>query len=466
MLLHLQNGAFVFNASISDLFHQSIPIVQLNSTSSLDSPYFNITDPNPSPSLLDQFRSDTPLLEVDMQAIGWVVADNMDYATPIINEWSGFELDGFPKQPEYLPYDQACSVFNAVCDADHDPCSYIVSEEFSCPDVPYPSNRDYSIMVTDLVPPANLWDVDEIVDIQVGVEVWAVNRSLADGVLWDVPFMANPEPITKVAAVTDMNFWDSLLMKDLAEDLGLDMEVPKATTVSDKGKRKLGEVPSDLWDVNEDPQLVPSLGNVHNVTRSGRIFHPTNLQAGNSPNPSNQRNEPSAFPRSAPLEADVTPEMVVSLILPPTSKHTVVFTDKDLPVEGVDHNCPLHITVKCRGLWVPTVLIDNGSAINICPVRVAYRLGLAKKNVAPSNLAVKAYDGTRRMVEGTLMLRALRWMLSSMSSTFLLPSTYCWTGRGSIDQISWLSHLLFTRKSFWDFLLACLRSVGTQAFVR
>ncbi|KAI8542840.1 hypothetical protein RHMOL_Rhmol08G0170900 [Rhododendron molle] len=96
---------------------------------------------------------------------------------------------------------------------------------------------------------------------------------------------------------------------------------------------------------------------------------------------------------------------MISLILPLTSKHTVVFTDKDLPVKRVDHNRPLHITVKCRGLWVPTVLIDNGSAINVCPMRVAYRLGFAKKDFTPSNLAVKAYDGTRRMVEGTLMLK-------------------------------------------------------------
>ncbi|KAI8537836.1 hypothetical protein RHMOL_Rhmol09G0055000 [Rhododendron molle] len=227
------------------------------------------------------------------------------------------------------------------------------------------------------------------------------------------------------------------------------MEVPKSTTAADKGKHKLGEVPADLWDVNEDPQVVPTSGNVHNITRSGRIFQPANLQTGTSSNPSNPRNDPIPFPRSAPLElpstdliqkqleripaaisiwglicssrehrqmlchalsrleiqADITPEAMMSLILPPTSKHTVVFTDKDLPVEGVDHNRPLHITVKCRGLWVPTVLIDNGSAINVCPMRVAYRLGFAKKDFAPSNLAVKGYDGTRRMVEGTLMLK-------------------------------------------------------------
>ncbi|KAI8568946.1 hypothetical protein RHMOL_Rhmol02G0240100 [Rhododendron molle] len=133
-----QNGAFVLGASISDLFHQSIPAVQLNSASSLDSPYFNVTNPSPSPSLTDRFLANPPPPKADMQAI--------------------------------------------VCDADHDPCSYITNEEFPHPEVPYPSNRDCNIMVKDLVPPANLWDVDEVVDIQAGTEVWAVNRSLVEGI--------------------------------------------------------------------------------------------------------------------------------------------------------------------------------------------------------------------------------------------------------------------------------------------
>ncbi|KAI8568366.1 hypothetical protein RHMOL_Rhmol02G0192800 [Rhododendron molle] len=161
-------------------------------------------------------------------------------------------------------------------------------------------------MVTGLVPPANLWDVDEIVDVQVGAEVWAVSRSLADGGLWDVPFIANPKPEHEVAAVQDLNFWDSLLMKDIAEDLGLNTGAPVAALATDKGKHKLGEVPSDLWDVNQDPQVVPSSRNVLNVTRSGRIFQAANLQAGSSSNPSNQRNEPIAFLGSAPLELPST----------------------------------------------------------------------------------------------------------------------------------------------------------------
>ncbi|KAI8550530.1 hypothetical protein RHMOL_Rhmol06G0114200 [Rhododendron molle] len=228
---------------------------------------------------------------------------------------------------------------------------------------------------------------------------------MVEGGLCDAPFIANPEPITEVAAVIDLSFGDSLLMKDLAEDLGLDMEVPKSTAATDKGKHKLGEVLADLWDVNEDPQAVPSSGNVHNVTRSERIFQPANLQAGSSSNPSTQRNEPIAFPRSAPLEIP-TGSSSADLVQRQLEQIPAAISIWGLICSSrVDHNHPLHITVKCRGLWVPTVLIDNGSAINVCPMRVAYRLGLAKKDFAPSIFAVKAYDGTRRMVEGTLTLK-------------------------------------------------------------
>ncbi|KAI8542637.1 hypothetical protein RHMOL_Rhmol08G0153200 [Rhododendron molle] len=101
------NGAFVLTASVSDLSHQSIPAVQLSSASSLNSPYFTAMDPNPSLSLTDRLPFSAPPPEADMRAISWAIADDMDYATPIINEWSALELDGFPQQPEYLPFDQA-----------------------------------------------------------------------------------------------------------------------------------------------------------------------------------------------------------------------------------------------------------------------------------------------------------------------------------------------------------------------
>lgn len=52
----------------------------------------------------------------------------------------------------------------------------------------------------------------------------------------------------------------------------------------DKGKRKLGEVPADLWDSVEDFGGMSSLWDVANVMRSGRVFQSANLQVGSSSN--------------------------------------------------------------------------------------------------------------------------------------------------------------------------------------
>lgn len=64
--------------------------------------------------------------------------------------------------------------------------------------------------------------------------------------------------------------------------------------------------------------------------------------------------------------SDITPDELVALIKTIPIKHAITFTDRDLPAEGTDHNRSLHVTLKCQGKWVPMVLIDNGSAIDVC----------------------------------------------------------------------------------------------------
>ncbi|VFQ65612.1 unnamed protein product [Cuscuta campestris] len=54
---------------------------------------------------------------------------------------------------------------------------------------------------------------------------------------------------------------------------------------------------------------------------------------------------------------------------PPRRKHTkrepIVFTDRDLPPTGEDHNDPLVITMDINGVDVARVLVDTGSSVNI-----------------------------------------------------------------------------------------------------
>ena len=80
----------------------------------------------------------------------------------------------------------------------------------------------------------------------------------------------------------------------------------------------------------------------------------------------------------------------------------IVFSDNDLPPEGSDHVRHLFIDVACLGRRVSSVLLDNGSALNVCPLVTAITLEFSPSDFGPSIQTVIAYDGTQRTVMGTL----------------------------------------------------------------
>ena len=68
---------------------------------------------------------------------------------------------------------------------------------------------------------------------------------------------------------------------------------------------------------------------------------------------------------------------------------------------------PLYIIVGYSGHKVPFVLLDNGSALNVCPLATAIALGYAPSDFGPSTQTVRAYDSTKRVVMDTLMIELL-----------------------------------------------------------
>ena len=79
----------------------------------------------------------------------------------------------------------------------------------------------------------------------------------------------------------------------------------------------------------------------------------------------------------------------------------LAFSDEDLSPERVTHTRPLEITIECMVAKVPMVLIENGSALNVCPIRIALTVGLDNETILPSPLTIRAYDKTSRKVMGT-----------------------------------------------------------------
>ena len=83
---------------------------------------------------------------------------------------------------------------------------------------------------------------------------------------------------------------------------------------------------------------------------------------------------------------------------------TISFSDKDLTKKGKHHNDPLHITVDAMGKRILMVLVNYGSALNVCPLKTTSCLGLSIEGFVPVDQHVRAYDNSRREVLGTITL--------------------------------------------------------------
>jgi len=64
----------------------------------------------------------------------------------------------------------------------------------------------------------------------------------------------------------------------------------------------------------------------------------------------------------------------------------------------------MHIIVKCEDMIIARVLIDNGSALNVCPVTTLERLKVDLSLIQPSTMIIRAFDGTSREVKGEIEL--------------------------------------------------------------
>ena len=100
------------------------------------------------------------------------------------------------------------------------------------------------------------------------------------------------------------------------------------------------------------------------------------------------------------LPTSISPEQIVcSLIETPLG--AVLFTNEDLPFEGKDHHKALFIKAQVKGKLTCRVMVDNGSAIDLCPLKILPKLGLTEDDLKPSEVFNKAYNDTKRPVTGT-----------------------------------------------------------------
>ena len=92
---------------------------------------------------------------------------------------------------------------------------------------------------------------------------------------------------------------------------------------------------------------------------------------------------------------------MVSLVL---ATNQVSFLDDKLPLEGRDHTLVMHIVVKCEDIIVARVLIDNGLALNVCPMATLERLKVDMSLIKSSIMIIRAFDSTHCKMQGEIEL--------------------------------------------------------------
>ena len=106
------------------------------------------------------------------------------------------------------------------------------------------------------------------------------------------------------------------------------------------------------------------------------------------------------------VETSTTPEGLIHMMTVDRAT-CIVFSADDLRLEGSDHTCPLYISIVYSSHRVSSVLLDNDSALNLCPLATVVVLSFALSDFGPSTQIVRAYDNTQREVMGTLTIDLL-----------------------------------------------------------
>ncbi|XP_040932126.1 uncharacterized protein [Gossypium hirsutum] len=99
---------------------------------------------------------------------------------------------------------------------------------------------------------------------------------------------------------------------------------------------------------------------------------------------------------------DISVKKLDRLINNINADNFIYFNDDEIPPGGIGSTKALHITTRCKGYTLPSVLVDNGSALNVLPLSTLNRLPIDSSHMKTCHNVVRAFDGTERKVIGRI----------------------------------------------------------------
>ncbi|XP_040931876.1 uncharacterized protein [Gossypium hirsutum] len=99
---------------------------------------------------------------------------------------------------------------------------------------------------------------------------------------------------------------------------------------------------------------------------------------------------------------DISVNKLDRLVSNISADNFIYFNDDEIPPGGMGSAKALHITTRCKGYTLLSVLIDNGSALNVLPLSTLNRLPIDSSHMKTCHNVVRAFDGTERKVMGRI----------------------------------------------------------------
>jgi hypothetical protein len=108
--------------------------------------------------------------------------------------------------------------------------------------------------------------------------------------------------------------------------------------------------------------------------------------------------------KRAYVPQEITINQLETVVSNVNASHGLGFTDLDLTVDGRNHNRALHIAMECKGAVLSHVLVDTVSSLNVLPKKALAKLDCEGLILRPTDLIVRAFDGSKRVVFGEVEL--------------------------------------------------------------
>lgn len=85
---------------------------------------------------------------------------------------------------------------------------------------------------------------------------------------------------------------------------------------------------------------------------------------------------------------------------------TISFTDEEKYAEIDGHNRPVYISGIFRNKLVSRVMVDNGSAVNIIPLRKLLSIGLIVDHLKHSSMVIQGFDQSEQRPLGKIAIKS------------------------------------------------------------